>query len=90
MVLVHDHGDVGIGLDRSDDQVTQEVLTGVGTGAAGGLQDDGAVCLIGSLHDRLDLLQVVHVERRDAVTVLGGVVEQQAERNERHGKPRWW
>ena len=38
-----------------------------------------------ALHDRLDLLQVVDVERRHAVAVFGGVVEQLAHRNEGHG-----
>ena len=39
----------------------------------------------GGLHDRLDLLQVVDVERRHAVAVLGGVVEQLAQGDECHG-----
>ncbi len=88
MVLVHHHGDVGVGLDSRQDQVTQEVFTGVGASTAGSLQDDGAIGLVGSLHDRLDLLQVVHVESRDAITVFSGMVEQQTKRNKRHGVPR--
>ena len=36
-------------------------------------------------HDRLHLLEVVDVERRQAVAVFGGVVEQLAHRDEGHG-----
>ena len=39
----------------------------------------------GRRHHRLNLLEVVHVERRDAVGMFGSVVEQLAHRNERHG-----
>jgi hypothetical protein len=31
---------------------------------------------MGSLHDRLDLLEVVDVESRDAIAVFSGMVEQ--------------
>ena len=85
MVLVHHHRDVGIGLSRGQDQVTQEDLTGVATGSAGSLEDHRAVGLVSRFHDGLDLLQIVHVERRNAVAVLSGVVEQEPKRNERHG-----
>ena len=88
VVLVHHHRDVGISFDRSQDQVAQEAFAGVLAGAAGGLQDDGAVRLGSRLHDGLHLLQVVDVEGRNAVAVLGGVVKQQPKRDERHGKPR--
>ena len=88
VVLVHHHRNVGIGFHRRQDQVAQEAFAGVLAGTAGGLQDDGAVRLGGRLHDRLHLLQVVDIEGRNAVAVLGGVVKQQPKRDERHGKPR--
>ena len=73
---MHDHRDVGIGLNGSQDQVAQEVFPGVLAGTTGGLQDDGAVGFMGSLHDRLDLLKVVDVEGWDAIAVFSGMVEQ--------------
>jgi hypothetical protein len=45
----------------------------------------GGADLVGSGHDRLHLLQVVDVEGRDAVAVLGGMVEQLAHGDEGHG-----
>ena len=45
-----------------------------------GLSVSAAAC-----HDRLDLLQVVDVERGQAVAVLGGVVEELAHRDQGHG-----
>ena len=86
VVLVHHHRDVGIGFDCGQDQVAQEIFTGVLAGTAGGLQNHRRVGLTGRLHDRLHLLQVVYVEGRDAIAVLSGMVEQQPKRNERHGK----
>src|SRR5574341_780030 len=62
-------------------------ITSVLARARGGLQDDRARRLLGRLHDGLDLLQVVNVERRHAVAVLGGVIEQLPERNECHAMP---
>ena len=40
--------------------------------------------LAGRLHDRLDLLHVVDVERADAVAAGGGLVEELAHGDERH------
>ncbi|MCY1233654.1 hypothetical protein D9M72_462050 [compost metagenome] len=84
VVLVHHHGDVRVGLDRGFDQVAQEVLAGVFAGARRGLHDHRSVDLVGRLHDGLHLLEVVHVEGRQAVAVLGCVVQQLAHRNEWH------
>ena len=74
MVLVHHHRNIGIRFDGSQNQVAQKILTGVLTSSPGSLQDHRAIGFMGGLHDRLDLLQVVHVEGRDAVAVLSGVV----------------
>ena len=62
-----------------------EGLAGVLAGAGAGLQDDRRADLVGRGHDRLHLLEVVDVEGGDAVAVLGGVVEQLAHGDERHG-----
>jgi len=43
-----------------------------------------AVASVCRLHDRLDLFEIIDVERRQAVAVLGGVIEQLAHGNERH------
>ena len=45
----------------------------------------------GRLHDRLDLLHVVDIERGHAVVVFGGMIEQNSHRDERHGglQRRW-
>jgi hypothetical protein len=89
VILVHDHRDVRIGLDRGLDQVAQERLARVLTGARGALHDDRGVRLVGRFHDGAHLLEVVDVERRQSVAVLGGVVEQLTHRNEWHGRSSW-
>ena len=81
---MHDDRELGIGLDRSGDEMAQEWLAGIFARAGGALQDHRAVRLARSLHDRLDLLHVVDVERRHAVAVLGGMIEKLAQGNERH------
>jgi len=85
VVLVHDQRDLRVGLDRGLDQVLDEALAGVLARAGAGLQDDRRADLAGGLHHGLDLLEVVDVERRYAIAVLGGVVEQLAHRDEGHG-----
>jgi hypothetical protein len=58
--------------------MTQESIPGIFARPGGCLHDDRAVCLRGSLHDGLNLFQVVYVESRQAVTVFGCVIEQLA------------
>ncbi len=70
------HRDVRILFDRRLDQVAQEGLAGVLARAGRGLHDHRRIRFVRRLHDGLHLLQVVDVERRYAVAVLGGVVEQ--------------
>ena len=74
VVLVHHHRNVRICFDSGQNQVAQKIFTGVLTGSPRSLQDHRTIGFMGGLHDRLDLLQVVHVEGRDAVAVLSGVV----------------
>ncbi|CAI8413965.1 MAG: Uncharacterised protein [Synechococcus sp. MIT S9220] len=84
MVLMHHHGNVGIGFSGSQDQVAQKDLTCVAACATGSLQDDRTIGLVGRFHDCLHLFKVVDVECRNAVAVFGSVVEQKPKRNERH------
>jgi hypothetical protein len=73
-----------IGFNRGQNQVTQEWFTGVITRTGGTLQDDRAVCGVGRNHDRLDLFQVVNVERRQAIAIFRCVVEKLTQCYESH------
>jgi hypothetical protein len=84
LVLVHHQRHVGELLDRGQDQVLDEGLAGVLARPGAGLQDDGRADFGRGLHHRLHLLEVVDVVGRDAVGVLGGVVEQLAHGDEWH------
>jgi hypothetical protein len=84
VVLVHHDRNVRIALDGRFDQVTQECLACVFARARRRLHDHRAVGLRRRGHDRLHLLEVVDVERGQAVAVLGRVIEQLAHRNEGH------
>ena len=67
-------------------QMLEEVLARVFTCAGAGLHDHRGTGLFGRLHDGLDLLQVVDVERWYRVVVDRCVVQQLAHRNECHGE----
>ncbi len=84
VVEVECDGDLGVELDGGLHQVPEKAVVRVRTGAARGLDDHGRRGLAGGLHDRLDLLHVVDVERPDAVAAPGGLVEELAHRDERH------
>src|SRR5690606_11692324 len=81
VVLVHDHRNLRIGLNCSLDQVLEEAFACVLPSTGGGLHDHGAVGLGRGFHDGLHLFQVVDVERRNTVAVLGGVIQQLAHGN---------
>ena len=85
VVLVHDQRDVRVGLAGGSDQVLDEALARVLARACAGLQDHGRAHFVGRGHDGLHLLQVVDVEGGDAIAGFGGMVEQFAHRDERHG-----
>ena len=85
MVLVHRDRDPRIELGGGEHQVAEVIVLAEAAGTAGRLHDHRRLRLLGRLHDRLDLLHVVHVEGGDAIPVLGGVIEQDAHGNERHG-----
>jgi len=84
MVLVHHDRDMGIGLDRRQDQMAQERLTRIGTGTRGALHDNRAIGLVRRLHDGMHLLHIVDVEGRHAEVILSRVVQQLTHGNQRH------
>jgi hypothetical protein len=65
--------------DRRQHHVAQVGLPGVLASARGGLQYDRASRLFGSLHDGLDLLEIVDVECGHAIAVLSGMIQQLAQ-----------
>src|SRR5690606_22453995 len=75
VILVHDYGDVGIRLDSSLNQVFQEAFARIFTCSSRSLHDHGAVGFGRRFHDGLHLFQVVDVESRDTVAVLGCVIQ---------------
>ena len=85
MVLVHDDWNLWVQFRRGDHQVTKVGVLGVSTSATRSLDDDRRIGFISSFHDRLDLLHVVDVERRNAVIVFGGVIQDNAKWDEWHG-----
>jgi hypothetical protein len=76
--------DVGVALRRSPDEMHKVEVAGESTGARGRLEDDGRAGRVGSLNDCLNLHHGIHVERREAVSALGGSVEQRTHRYESH------
>lgn len=84
MVLVHHQRNLWPGLDRRLCDATQERFAGVTACAGGRLQYRRAIGLGGCLHDGLDLLHVVDVERRNTVAELGRMIEKLPERDECH------
>ncbi len=75
MVLVHDQGNVRIGLNGGLDQVLDKGFPRVFAGASAGLQNDRRANLIGRSHDGLYLLQVVDIESWNAIAIDGGMVQ---------------
>src|SRR5439155_6914734 len=73
-----------IHFDRGEDKVAQKRLAGVLSRTSRALHDDRAVALVGGLHDRLDLLEIIDVECGYTVTMLGSVVQQLTHRNKGH------
>ena len=84
MVEVHADGDVRIDFRDGVHHVLQHDVVGVGPRATRGLDDDGRIDRRRRVHDRQPLLHVIDVERRDAVAVLGCVIQQLPQCNARH------
>ena len=76
VILVHGDGNLGIQLRGRQDQVKQVAVLGELARAAAGLDDDRRVGFLGRRHDGLNLFHIVDVECADAVTALGGLVEE--------------
>src|SRR5688500_3856293 len=64
--------------------MVQEAVVGVLARSSRSLDDDGRPCLPRGLHDRLYLLQVVDVERPDAIAAVRRFVQKLAHRNQGH------
>src|SRR5690606_3291287 len=84
VVLVHAYRDVRKLFDGGKDQVAQEGRTSILAGTGRGLDDHRGVGLVSRFHDRAHLLEVVDVEGRDAVAVLGSVVQHLAQADQSH------
>ena len=78
VILVHADRQVRVHLDRRADQVAKNDVVGECPRTTAGLHNDRAVGLVRRLHDGQHLFHVVDVESRQAVAVLGGVIEQLA------------
>jgi hypothetical protein len=76
VILVHGDGNVGIELAGRQDQVKEIAVLRKLARAAAGLDDDRRLGFLGRFHDGLNLFHIVDVERADAVTALGGLVEE--------------
>ena len=76
VVLMHAERNLRIHLLQRVDHFRQHDVVGIGARAARGLDDDGRIDGGRRLHDRQSLLHVVDVERRHAVAVLGGMIQQ--------------
>ncbi len=72
--------------DGGQDQVAQERRARVFARAGRGLHDHRAVGFVRRFHDGAHLFQVVDVERRDAVGVFRGVIQQLTQGYECHDK----
>ena len=73
---MHRDRQIRIRLDRRLNQVFEERFTCILTRTRRSLHDDRRIDLVRSLHDRLYLLEIVHIERRHAVAIFRSVVEQ--------------
>jgi len=89
VILVHADRNVRVDLRAGVDDVLQYDVVGVGARAARGLHDHRSVDLVSRLHDGEGLFHVVDVERRQAIAVLGCVIEQLPKRDARHRRSPW-
>ena len=78
-------GDLGILNDSGLDQLHQIGVVGIGTGALGDLQDDGALQLASSLSDALNDFHIVDVEGADSVAAIISLRKHFLSTYQRHG-----
>jgi hypothetical protein len=76
VILVHGDGNVGVEFGGGLDELEEVEILGKLARAAAGLDDDGRLGFLGRSHDGLNLFHIVDVECADAVTALGGLVEE--------------
>jgi hypothetical protein len=76
MAAVHDDRKIRVSFHGRGHEVAQERLPCVFACPSGALEDHRALCFLRSSHDRLDLLHVVDIKSRNAVTAFGGMVQQ--------------
>ena len=86
VVLMHADRDLRIDFDAGVHHVLEHDVVGVLAGAARGLDDHRRIDGGGRRHDGQRLFHIVDVEGRNAVVVLGGVVEQLAKGNASHAR----
>ena len=84
MILMHHHRNMRVRLDGRSNQMAQESLARVFARTGRALQDHRAIDRIRGLHDGVNLLHVVDVERRQSIGMLGGMVQQLSQRYECH------
>ena len=84
VVEMHADRNLRIHFGQRVHHVAQHDVVGVGARAARGLDDDRRVEGARRRADRQRLLHVVDVERRHAVVVFGGVIEQLTKRDDGH------
>jgi len=85
VVQVHGHGNVRVFLAGSFHELLEVDEAAVLQGAAARLDNHRAVGFVGRLHDGLDLLHVVDVERAHTVSALRGLIQNLTHWNEWHG-----
>ena len=76
VILVHGDGNLRVELGRGLDELEEVEILGKLARAAAGLHDDRRLGFLGRHHDGLNLFHIVDVECADAVTALGGLVEE--------------
>jgi hypothetical protein len=86
VILVQHDRNVRMRFHRGQHHVPKIGFARVLAGAGRGLQDHRTVGLLGRLHDGLYLFEIVDVERRHAIALLGGMIQQLTEGDERHGR----
>ena len=76
MILVHGDRNIGIEFGGCLDEPEEIEVFGKLASTAAGLDNDRRLGFAGRGHDGLNLFHIVDVECADAVTALGGLVEE--------------
>ena len=84
MILMHHNRHAGEFLYGCQNEVTQKVGACVFPRAGRRLHDDRRIGFRSAFHNRAHLLEVVDVERRNAVVIFRGVIQKLSHANERH------